>query len=57
MGVYDGTFILPPPPFEFNYCLDPQPRQSYYQSTLPPTELFFFSRVPFENIAEVFFSH
>ena len=23
MGVFDDTFILPPPPMRFNYCLGP----------------------------------
>ena len=37
MEVFDGTFILPPPPMRFNYCLGPPPIRSNYPSTPPPT--------------------
>ena len=30
MGDLDGTFILPPPPMRFNYCLGPPPIRSNY---------------------------
>ena len=37
MGVFDGTFILPPPSIRFNYCLGPSTMRSNYQSTPQPT--------------------
>ena len=42
MGVFDGTFSLPPPPMRFNYCLAPPPIRSDYQPTPPPTLLTLF---------------
>ena len=55
-GVFDGIFILYPPPIRFNYCLGPPPIRSNYQSTPPPTWhiTLFFCRAPFYRIVKGF---
>ena len=55
MGVFDGTFILPPSPNRFNYCLCPPPIRSNCLSTPQPTLLFFLVS-PSQRIGTIFFS-
>ena len=57
MVAFDGTFILPPPPMRFNYCLGPPPIKSNYQPT-PTTHIthFFLESSPFKELEE-YFSH
>ena len=54
MGVFDGTFILPPLPMRFNYCLGLPPIKSNYQSTPPPDpyNFFFSAEPPFKELEE-----
>ena len=50
MGVFDGTFILPPPPMRFNYCLGPPPIRSPHH----PHNSFIFREPPFKELEECF---
>ena len=56
MGVFYGTFIYPPPPMRFNFCLGPPPIRSNYQSTPPPTSSFFSGEPTSKELEEFIFS-
>ena len=59
MGVFDGSFIIPPLSMRFNYCLGPPPIRSNYQPTPPPTYLIithFSGELSFKGLEE-FFPH
>ena len=58
MGIFDGTFILPPPPMRFNYCLCPPPTGHKIKSSVNPHNSFFFLERPLlKNWSSCFLIH
>ena len=55
MRLFDGTFILPPPPLRFNYCLGPPPIHQIISQPHHP-QVIFSGDPPFKELDD-FFSH